>query len=179
VDAYKVWEMQGGSRLSLFSAGGAQRPASDGPPPFLPDAEWNFSPTDDEEIELNQSDPRVVFGVHGADVELPSRQPRRRRPPPGFKAFNVPLEKVFDPHTTSNYDENARGFYSKATQLPTTDLPSRNSSVQPAVRESLIDLDLSLDGGDLSQFADMETIKPASRPALGTLVDDCVDRRRI
>ncbi|KAK4044332.1 Serine/threonine-protein kinase [Parachaetomium inaequale] len=150
VNAYKVWEMQGGSRLSFFSAGGAQRPASSCSPPFMPDDEWNFSAAD-EELDLNHPDAQVVFDVYGPD-------------------------RVFDPHTVSNYDENARDFYGKAAQPPTTDLPLRNSLAQPTVRESLIDLDLSLDEGELSQFADMETIKPASRPAISHSVD--VDRRR-
>ncbi|KAK4101823.1 serine/threonine protein kinase [Parathielavia hyrcaniae] len=178
VNAYKVWEIQGGSRRSLFTAGGAQGPANDCSPAGTPDDEWNFSATD-EGADVSDSDAQALFDVYGPGVDLPGRQDQRqahRRRPPNMKPFKVPLEKVFDPHTISNYDDNARAFYSRSGQSSPSDLPLRNNSEQPTIRESLIDLDLSLDGGDLSQFADVETIRPAARPATSHPED--LDRRR-
>ncbi|KAL2022132.1 hypothetical protein VTK56DRAFT_5961 [Thermocarpiscus australiensis] len=181
VHAYKVWEIQGGSRRSLFSAGGAQGPASEYSPPSIADNEWNFSATD-EEIDFDDSDAQVVHDVYGSNVDFPprhdstSRWQSRRRRPPNIKAFKVPLEKVFDPNTISNYDDNARAFYGRAGPASTTDLPLRNNSEPPTIRESLIDLDMSLNGGELSQFADLETIKAGPRPATSNLEDR--NRRR-
>ena len=181
VSAYRVWEIQGGVRRSLFAGGGAQGPPSNEPTPLAQDDEWNFSATD-EEMDLDMSDAQVLYDVYGSDIDLdlPSpkaaNQPRRRRPPPNIKALKVPLEKVFDPNTITNYGENARVFYGKAPQEPASDLPLRDNSEQPAVRESLIDLDLSLDGGDLSQFADLDTIKAGVKPVISNL--DGLGRRR-
>jgi hypothetical protein len=178
VNAYKVWEIQGGNRRSLFSAGGAQGPANDLSPSSVPDDEWNFSATE-ESFDFNDADAQAVFDVYGPDVDLPGwqdqRQVRRRRPP-NIKTFKVPLERVFDPHTISNYNDNARVFYSKALPSPIMDLPPRENPEQPTIRESLIDLDLSLDGGELSQFADMDTIRPGAMPA--TVLVEGFDRRR-
>lgn len=182
VNAYGLWETQGGSRRSLFSAGGVPEPTQDDSPTLLlPGEGWNFSATD-EHIDLNESDAQVVYDAYGPDVDISPRQdslqpPRRRLPPPNLKAFKVPLEKVFDPHTLSNYDENARAFYGRTAQPSTAALPLRNDSEQqPSIRESLIDLDLSLDGGDLSQFAEMETVKAGPRPATSNV--EQLDRRR-
>ncbi|KAH6624451.1 serine/threonine protein kinase [Chaetomium sp. MPI-SDFR-AT-0129] len=182
VNAYKVWEIQGGNRRSLFSAGGAQGPANDLSPSVVPDDEWNFSATE-ESFDFNDADAQAVFDVYGPDVDLPGwqdqrqdqRQVRRRRPP-NIKTFKMPLEKVFNPHTISNYNDNARAFYATTLPSPITDLPLRNNPEQPTIRESLIDLDMSLDGGELSQFADMDTIKPGARSA--TAFVEGVDRRR-
>jgi hypothetical protein len=178
VNVYKVWEVQGGNRRSLFSARGAQGPANDLSPSVVPDDECNFSTTE-ESFDFSDADAQAVFDVYGPDVDLPGWQDRkqvRRRRPPNIKTFKVPLEKVFDPHTISNYNDNARAFYAKSLPSPLTDLPLRKDPEQPTIRESLIDLDLSLDGGELSQFADMDTIKPGARPA--TALGEGFDRRR-
>ena len=168
VNAYKVWEFQGGTRRSLFFAGGAQGPTSDPSPPPMPEDEWNFSAIDDE-IDLSNLDTKDVYDVYGSDVDLPprqdERQPRRRRPP-NIRALKVPLEKAFDPHTITNYGDNARVFYGRVAQAPTTDLPLRNHSEPPTVRESLIDLDMSLDGGELSQFADLPLRNKSEQPTV-------------
>ncbi|KND88546.1 hypothetical protein TOPH_06904 [Tolypocladium ophioglossoides CBS 100239] len=103
-------------------------------------------------------------------------QPRRRRRlPPNVKGFKVPLEKVFDLNTISNYEDNARAFYCRPSTPPTSDLPLRDNSENLAVRESLIDLDASLIGGDLAQFADLNTIKP--RPRSSDAATDPTRRR--
>lgn len=72
------------------------------------------------------------------------------------------LLKVFDPNTVTTYKDNAHAFYYGGFQPPPlSDLPLRNERETPPVRESLIDLDMALDGIHLT--ADMETIKPKAR----------------
>ncbi|EPE05789.1 ste ste20 ysk protein kinase [Ophiostoma piceae UAMH 11346] len=92
---------------------------------------------------------------------------RRRQPPPQLPAVKVPLEKVFDPNTITNYDENSREYYGLPPPPPTasgngtsnSDLPLRDDSLHSSLRESLIDLDASFDLSDTSRFADMDTIR--------------------
>lgn len=173
VRAFKLWEAQGGDRRSLFSVGGAQglsevsssAPAND---------DWNFSTTAafDQQV-LNNGAAQDVYDVYGADVDfsqqsfddatLPAKPKSRRRPPPQLPSVKAPLEKIFDPNTISSYDDNSRLYYGKMFQPPPpppapSDLPLRNGAASD-VRESLIDLDASLHGSDLAQFADMSTIR--------------------
>ncbi|KAI0378044.1 kinase-like protein [Hypomontagnella monticulosa] len=194
VKAFKLWEERGGSRKSLFSAGGAQALTDLGSTSLATD-EWNFSTTlaFDEQLHDDsdgRSDAEAVRDVYGSAVDFPSTfgedtaRPKalakgRRRPPPQALAatkVKAPLEKVFDPNTISSYDENSRMYYGHApppttsdppftNELPTSDLPLRNDSLHATLRESLIDLDLSLDGGDLSSFVDLGTIRPGPAPA--------------
>ncbi|KAJ3492808.1 hypothetical protein NLG97_g5141 [Lecanicillium saksenae] len=184
VRAFKLWEAQGGDRRSLFSAGGAQGLA-DLSPAAMANEEWNFSTTAafDQQV-LNDGDAQDVYDVYGSDVEYaqndfdtakPQKPKSRRRPPPQqLAAFKAPLEKVFDPNTLSNYEDNSRAYYGRMFQPPPpqpatgaqgngSDLPLRDDS-GPAtdVRESLIDLDASLHGSDLSQFVDMATLRAVS-----------------
>lgn len=42
----------------------------------------------------------------------------RRRPPPNMKRLEVPLEKVFNPNTLTNYRDNARAVYGRNYQPP-------------------------------------------------------------
>lgn len=101
---------------------------------------------------------------------------RRRQPPPNLPAVKVPLEKVFDPNTITNYEENSREYYGLPPPPPTasasgtesgaggpgtvnSDLPLRDDSLHSTLRESLIDLDASFDLSDTSRFADMDTIR--------------------
>ncbi|KAJ6782492.1 hypothetical protein PWT90_05295 [Aphanocladium album] len=181
VRAFKLWEAQGGDRRSLFSAGGAQGLA-DLSPAAMANEEWNFSTTAafDQQV-LNDGDAQDVYDVYGSDVEYaqsnfdtakPQKPKSRRRPPPQqLAAFKAPLEKVFDPNTLSNYEDNSRAYYGRMLQPPPpqpgtgaagsgSDLPLRDDTAQPTdVRESLIDLDASLHGSDLSQFVDMATLR--------------------
>ncbi|KAI1759050.1 kinase-like protein [Hypoxylon sp. FL1150] len=186
VKAFKVWEERGGSRKSLFAAGGAQAPTDLGSTSLATD-EWNFSTTlafDEQLHEDGRFDAEAVRDVYGSGIDLPfgedTARPKalkgRRRPPPQALAkFKAPLEKVFDPNTISNYDENSRMYYGHmpppavsepplTNELPTSDLPLRNDSLHATLRESLIDLDASLGGGDLSSFVDMGTIRPVQGP---------------
>ncbi|KAK7416915.1 Serine/threonine-protein kinase PAK 5 [Neonectria magnoliae] len=183
VHAYKVWETQGGSRASLFSPGGAQRePTSDLAASLVPD-EWNFSTLDDPG-QLAILDPlQSVFEAYDTNIDVrskPSRpHPRRRKlPPPNIKMPAAPLEKLFDPNTISNYQDNSRAFYAPPIGLMTSELPLRehsdNSDTQN-VRESLIDLDAAL-GDNVSQSADLSTIKPSTRFLSSEPIDS--DRRR-
>ncbi|ODA78320.1 hypothetical protein RJ55_05701 [Drechmeria coniospora] len=170
VRGFRMWESQGGDRRSLFSAGGAQGLAEMASTALSND-EWNFSTTDtfDQQV-LDNGDAQDVYDVYGSNVDFsqqafeetwrPPKGKPRRRPPPQLPSVRVPLEKVFDPDTISNYEDNSRAYYGKLFQPPASDLPLRNDSTPPTdVRESLIDLDASLHGSDLSQFADMDTIK--------------------
>ncbi|KAK5990498.1 Serine/threonine-protein kinase nak1 [Cladobotryum mycophilum] len=169
VRAFKLWEAQGGDRRSLFSAGGAQGLAELSA--ALSNDEWNFSTTAafDQQV-LDNGDAQDVFDVYGSGVDFEqqsyeetSRPPKpksRRRPPPHLPSVKAPLEKIFDPNTISTYEENSRTYYSRLFMPPASDLPLRDESAQNVnVRESLIDLDVSLHGGELSQFVDLGTLK--------------------
>lgn len=172
VRAFKLWEAQGGDRRSLFNLGGAQAPA-DLASAALPDDEWNFSTTAafDQQV-FNNGDAQDVFDVYGSDVEFDNERfedtakPKankggRRRPPPNLPALKAPLEKIFDPNTLTSYDDNSRAYYGRLFPMPVaSDLPLRDDSAPTSdVRESLIDLDASLGGSDLSNFVDMDTIR--------------------
>lgn len=172
VKAYKLWESQGGIRNSLFFAGGA-RNLSDDHPSALRD-EWRF----DTNIFSNgpdDADLQAVYAAYGATVGFPAEtlkpKPRRRMPPPQINPLRGPLEKIFDPNTISNYDENSRAFYGRENHNPpaepVSDLPLRNSSQGANLRESLIDLDMSLDGSRLSRFADTGAPHLAIEPVTG------------
>ncbi|OTB03789.1 hypothetical protein M426DRAFT_12291 [Hypoxylon sp. CI-4A] len=189
VKAFKLWEERGGSRKSLFAAGGAQAPIDLGSTSLATD-EWNFSTTLAFDEQLHdasdgRSDAEAVRDVYGSAVDFPTTfgedtaRPKkgRRRPPPQALAaskIKAPLEKVFDPNTISNYDENSRMYYGRpmppleppmSNELPASDLPLRDDSLHATLRESLIDLDASLGGGDLSNYMDMGTIRPGPAPA--------------
>jgi serine/threonine protein kinase len=172
IKAYKLWEGQGNIRRSLFAPVGVQGP-DDYTSAEPPSDEWNFSTTVDFDRQVMNTDAQAVFDVYGSNVDFeyneqtsrPKPKPRRR-PPPQLQPAKAPLEKVFDPNTISNYEENSREYYGKAPPPPmtTSDLPLRDDSLHSTLRESLIDLDMSLhDGGDLSQFVDMATIRAGMR----------------
>lgn len=171
VKAFKVWEAQGGSRKSLFAFGGAMGPSdSDLSSTSLANDEWNFSTTVDfDQRVMNNTDAQAVYDVYGANIDFasdaddefirPTKPKSRRRPPPQLPVMRAPLEKVFDPNTISNYEENARAYYGKPIPPPQSDLPLRDDSYHATLRESLIDLDASLHGSELSRFVDMDTIR--------------------
>lgn len=179
VRAYKLWEERGGSRKSLFNPLiGAQGPADDLVSTSLAD-EWNFSTTlaFNEHIHDNPdgfTDFEAVRDVYGTQVDFPggfseeTQKPKpkgRRRPPPQvLNAIKAPLEKVFDPNTISSYNENSQAYYGHPPMPPppASDLPLRDDNLHSTLRESLIDLDMSLDldSGDMSQFASLDTIRP-------------------
>lgn len=182
VRAYKLWEERGGSRKSLFNPLiGAQGPADDLVSTSLAD-EWEFSTTlaFNEHIHDNPdgfTDFEAVRDVYGTQVDFPggfseeTQKPKpkgRRRPPPQvLNAIKAPLEKVFDPNTFSSYNENSQAYYGYAPMPPPpppSDLPLRDDNMHSTLRESLIDLDMSLDfdSGDMSQFASLDTIRPGS-----------------
>ncbi|KAK7426190.1 Serine/threonine-protein kinase PAK 4 [Neonectria magnoliae] len=171
VRGYKLWESQGGIRKSLFSAVGAQGP-SDMAAAFAND-EWNFSTTTAFDPQsFDTGDAQKVLDAYGSSVDFdhdgfdetsrPQKPKSRRRPPPHLPSVKAPLEKIFDPNTDSTYDDNSRAYYGRPFPPPASasDLPLRDDSSQPpGVRESLIDLDASLHGSDLSEFVDMNTIR--------------------
>lgn len=196
---YKHWESQGGSRQSLFSAGGAQGPRMDRSP--VRQSGWDFGNFDEvDELMFQNTDkqrattpeyyPSVASSPENTARPLP--RGRRRRPPPTMKELKAPLEKVFDPYTITNYGDNSRAWYGRIPMPPPTSVPPPSQkkprpepkSAQPApptsapARESLIDLDLALDSdGMLTPGLDEETIKPAARP-ISIDLSGSVDERR-
>ncbi|KAG6034277.1 hypothetical protein E4U41_006605 [Claviceps citrina] len=204
VRAFKLWEAQGGDRRSLFSMGGAQGP-SELSSTALDNDDWNFSTTSafDQQV-LDDGDAQDVYDVYGTDVDFsheayeetskPPKGKSRRRKPPRLPSLKAPLEKVFDPNTISNYEDNSRSYYGRLFPAPVSDLPLRDESAAPAdVRESLIDLDASLHGSELSQFVDLGTIRTGnarasieydmgdtsySNPALSSPADASSNNRR-
>lgn len=177
VKAFKMWESHGGTRKSLFGAGGAQGP-SELSSTVLSDDSWNFSTTAAFDQAVAQgTNTQDIINVYGASVTLgsefhdetsrPVRQqqsrPTRRRPPPEALApLKAPLEKLFDPNTMSNYEDNARSHYNQH-QNNVSDLPLRDNSGQTSIRDTLIDLDAHEVPSGLSSFSDMETMKPNRR----------------
>lgn len=164
VNAYRLWESQGGSRQSLFAAGGAMGPLSQSPP--KESDEWDFNADPSTQPPLDDSETQAVYDAYGSRVDLPPQPiPRRRRkPPPNLRPFNAPLQKVFDPNTIANYHEHVIEFY-KPQSAP-SDLPLRDNTQQPKLRESLIDLDESL-GRTLREaphIDDLDTIRPSGKP---------------
>ena len=184
VRAFKMWEAQGGDRRSLFVAGGAQGP-SELSSTAMDNDEWNFSTTAafDQQV-LDNGEAQDVYDVYGTDVDFsqqayeatskPQKPKSRRRPPPQLPSVKAPLEKLFDPNTMSSYDDNSRAYYGKLAPPPASDLPLRDESAPAAdVRESLIDLDASLHGSELSQFVDLNTMRAGdSRASMGYDADD-------
>ena len=170
VRAFKLWESQGGGRRSLFNLGGAQAPP-DISLAAMPNDDWNFSTTAafDQQV-FNNGDAQDVYDVYGSNVDFsqesyeetarPQKTKGRRRPPPQLPSVKAPIEKLFDPNTMSSYEDNSRTYYGRPIPPPISDLPLRDDSAPTSdVRESLIDLDASLHGGDLSSFVDMNTLR--------------------
>ncbi|RDW78108.1 hypothetical protein BP5796_05960 [Coleophoma crateriformis] len=173
IKAYKIWEDHGGSRRSMMYPGGAAGP-SDTDSGNGGAAEWNFSTTDDFGREVEKSEnAQDVFDAYGTAIDLDasfaqssSRPKGRRRPPPQImgRNFRQPIEKVFDPHTFSNYDENSRAQYrNRQEPPPTSDLPLRNNDNETSIRDTMIDLGGHDVETGLSSFPDMDTIKAGRR----------------
>jgi len=167
VAAYRSWEAQGGSRRSLFSMGGAQAVTDQNS--NVDDDDWDFDATydfDELTVKISTNSQASQDANGSSDDHVPQKsnhQPRRRkRQPPNMTLLKAPLQKIFEPNTLSKYEDNSRVFYGRADQPVTSDQPFREESEQVAVRESLIDLDMALDGGDLSQFTQVDTIRARS-----------------
>ncbi len=173
VGSFRVWESRGGDRKSLFMQHGAQGPSN---PPSGQD-EWNFSTTEvfDKKV-MEEFSAQDVFDAYGPSINFDEATARpnqrqaakgsRRRPPPEALArMPAPLEKIFDPNTMSNYEENSRVHYGKVmTSGPSTsDLPLRDDSAQTSIKDTMIDLDDHDSETGLSNFADMDTIKAGRR----------------
>ncbi|TAQ89694.1 hypothetical protein B7494_g1949 [Chlorociboria aeruginascens] len=171
VRAFKMWEDSGGNRRSLFSAAGAQGP-SELSSTALSDDSWNFSTTTDfDEDAVGGPALQNVIDAYGTSVGLgdefsevtarpnPQKGSRRRPPPEALAPLRAPLEKIFDPNTLSNYEDNSRNHYGRLMQQPASDLPLRDDSAQTSIRDTLIDLGGHDAETGLSSFPDMDTIK--------------------
>jgi serine/threonine protein kinase len=179
VRAFKMWEDHGGSRKSLFMLGGAQGPSAEGSSSSLLDDEWNFSTTASFDQEVSrESTAQDVYEAYGTSVELDGffseetsrpqkpqaqKQSRRRPPPEALARIPAPLEKIFDPNTLSNYEDNSRNHYGRQMQQPASDLPLRDDSAQTSIRDTMIDLGGHDSDTGLSSFPDMETIRAGRR----------------
>ena len=178
VGSFKVWESRGGSRKSLFMAHGAQGST----PAFASqDDEWNFNGTEyfadnvwgqyGVKDVIEAYGPKVVGYVD--ETTRPAPKVSRRRPPPqALSRLPVaPLEKIFDPNTLSNYDDNSRAHYGRnmmmepreSSSSDRSDLPLRDDSAQISIRDTMIDLGGHDPETGLSSFPDMDTIKAGRR----------------
>lgn len=173
VGSFRVWESRGGDRKSLFMQHGAQGPSyasSD-------QDEWNFSTTEvfDQKVweEFSAQDvidaygPAITFDEATARPNRQQNKASRRRPPPEAlgRMPAAPLEKIFDPNTISNYEDNSRAHYGRgmSTSSSTSDLPLRDDSAQTSIKDTMIDLGGHDSETGLSSFADMDTLKASRR----------------
>lgn len=180
VNAYRLWEVQGGNRMSLFNAGGAQRRSvGNEAAAAATDDGWDFDTMagNFDVPRLGDTEAKAVYDAYGPRVSMmppPPRDSSRRRRPPNIPKLKGPLEKAFDPNTITNYEQNSRMFYGRPMPTSAPEMGTENKEVATSTeqpRESLIDLDLSLDGDRLSRFADMEgeTIKGSHLPNRETI----------
>ncbi|KAI1121509.1 kinase-like protein [Nemania abortiva] len=168
VGAYKAWEMKGEDRRPLFYNSGAQSASTHHT--LILSEQWHFDTSDaSNEITPDSANTEALGDDSYPQASSPSTTPssrrRRRRRSTNIKLPTTPLEKVFGPSTLSNYQDNVRSFYNRSYSQTISDLPLRDSSTSPALRESLIDLDSSLNSGQLSQFTDIDTIQARPRHA--------------
>ncbi|UKZ51524.1 hypothetical protein TrVGV298_005284 [Trichoderma virens] len=161
---YKHWESQGGSRQSLFSAGGAQGPRKDRSP--VRQSGWDFGNFDevDELMFQNTAKPRAA----------PRVLPQRRLEPREHGAANATSSQApaSDHERTQGPSRKAPPPSSQKKSKP----EPKPESAAPA-RESLIDLDLAFDDTPATPSLGEETIKPATRP-ISIDLSGSVDERR-
>lgn len=177
VASFKIWESRGGSRKSLFMQHGFQGLSSDN----RTTDEWNFSTTEyfDREV-LDEFSTKDVYDAYGyavldfdestAKPKRPIRPSRRRAPPEALSRLPAqPLEKIFDPNTLSNYDDNSRAQYGGAMiRMQQSDLPLRDNSAQPSIRDTMIDLGDHEPGTGTSSFSGLSTIRAERK----VIIDD-------
>ena len=171
---FKEWEYRSGGRESLVVSDTATSPSK-----YVVSDEWNFDTTAvlDKTITRNVAVQDVQLGFGTRLPTVSSRQdqlpgPSRRRPPPAALApLRAPLEKVFDPNTTSNYGDNSQKDYGHFIQQPISDLPLRDDRSETSIRDTLIDIG-EFDSAHLSSFPnlDVDDIQ-APAPAWSNEVD--------
>ncbi|KAE9381792.1 kinase-like protein [Stipitochalara longipes BDJ] len=174
VGSFRMWESRGGSRKSLFMQHGAQAPS------YAPSGqdEWNFSTTEvfDQKVveEFSTQDlidaygPSISFDEATEATARPrqnTKSSRRRPPPEALARMPAPLEKLFDPNTITNYEDNSRMHYGKGmpSAPSTSDLPLRDDSAQTSIKDTMIDLGGHDTETGISSFSDMDTIKAGRR----------------
>lgn len=165
VHAYKLWEIQGGSRRSLFSAGGAQCQLSN-ESSFSDN--WNFDDVPESDPFACDSDAQKVHEVYGSRVDFPPHRPgrqARRRRPTDIRPPKAPLEKLFDRNTISNYNENTRAFYSKTGRTSVSSADAGDKPGDRTVRGPAIvsPVELDIDTFDLAQSAVPRVTDPDTR----------------
>ncbi|KAK4465365.1 serine threonine-protein kinase nak1 [Cladorrhinum samala] len=156
VAAFKKWEAEGGDRKSLFSPGGAQGLIPDSSHSVLDD-EWDYG-TIDEAL------PRPGEIPMRAELDLPQEQPKprwRHGKPLRIRVSKPPLEKAFDPYTTSNYHANAQKFYGapfldrRGSAEDDNGATLRESPVRPSPRSA------NSDRPKLTPASEADTLRPA------------------
>lgn len=167
VERYAVWERSGGVRHSLFDPNMGARP-----PSMLPtahedetDDDWNFSTTDDFDVELTEEDMEQFEADavnETASAQLPAnmsphdRARLEQRARKGEKRMQRLFNLGIQPYEYSSAHENDDDYDS--------DLPFRNRLITDTqLRESVIDLDMAYDIDHLQSLdlADAPTIKAA------------------
>ncbi|KAL2064790.1 hypothetical protein VTL71DRAFT_3930 [Oculimacula yallundae] len=174
VGSFKVWESRGNSRHSLFMQHGAQGPA---PTNGLVGDEWDFDGTQHFQGPYTDKD---VIDAYGSSVigfvdetARPAAKVSRRRPPPEAlsRLPTVPLQQIFDPRLSTNYESNSNRHYndpmhggpSQSGPSDRSDLPLRDDSAQPSIRDTMIDLGGHNVETGLSSFPEMDTIRAGRR----------------
>jgi hypothetical protein len=165
VKNYVLWERRGNGRESLIISE-AQEPVEK-----VNTEEWIFTTTAAfdkttalgvPEQDIQEANRRQIEDISpacpGTFVQQSLLGSSRRLPPAHALApHQSPLEKAFDPNTTSNYEDNCQHYYSPSSEVSEFDFRVPNHNVKPSLQESLIDL------GDL----DSTTLRDLSSIGLG------------
>lgn len=155
---YRMWENEGGSRKSLFMAGGAQSSVHS---QTSDQDEWIFSTTDDFDSRVTGASTDTFNFING-DAGQTARPPKPsgragRRPPAAVMNRGLPTDpllQVFDPNTKTNYQENVDARYGR-------DLPLRDNSTETSIKDTTLDVG-GTDHED-GYVANMDTIRADRR----------------
>ncbi|KAM7186714.1 Protein kinase-like domain containing protein [Naviculisporaceae sp. PSN 640] len=159
VESYKKWEKKGGNRQSLFVPGGAQCHAGELSDP-MDVKEWDYGTMDEaDQFIFDHDQTGASSSLTKARPPLTRGQRRRRRLPANIRAVKSPLERVFDPNTLSNYQDQVKAFYKRsqaAAASPSVPLPTHEGALPPS---DAVTLPITPDN-------DLDTIKPPNRQSL-------------
>ncbi|KAI8939850.1 hypothetical protein NX059_003586 [Plenodomus lindquistii] len=158
VEAYYIWEHQGGARQSLFNPYGAQAPDPLAPEPEDDeDDDWSFSTTDEFEHEhAPQFNDPFAGGAgqtfNGMNIPPVADLDRFEQLQARFKEQAIlrgqqRLNKLFDTNTTP-YRYSAIDTPESSNGRPPSDLALREFNPGAPNRETVIDLDFSMPSVD-------------------------------
>lgn len=149
VKAYALWERRGNGRESLIMPSGATEPVDN-----VETEEWVFSTSvlfdkqsafkgteqgsrENNYLQIEVNEPCLLDSPGQGQLQRPSI---RRSPPHALVPHQSPLEKAFDPNTTSSYDENSRSYYSPSSQNSRSDISFQHDNTKSSFQHSLVDL---------------------------------------